>query len=172
MAHDGTDMSMGNQEVGDLKLFVRNNSTQGIIIKTQGAGDFNANVGIGTITPSSRLHVVGNVTLSSNTALTTYTETKSSAAVATTYDVSWSSGSVYWLSLNDNTTLTFSGAVDGQSLTLFVKQNVGSKAITWPTILWPSATAPTLTTTAGKTDIITLVYIGGVYYGFLGGLNY
>ena len=121
---------------------------------------------------SSGMTVKGNIIASSNTALTTYTETKSSAAVATTYDVSWSSGSVYWLSLNDNTTLTFSGAVDGQSLTLFVKQNVGSKAITWPTISWPSATAPTLTTTAGKTDIITLEYIGGVYYGFTGGLNY
>lgn len=124
------------------------------------------------IAPAMFIDNTGQVSLYNNTSLKTYTETKSSAAVATNYDVSWSSGSVYWLSLTDNVTLTFSGAVDGQSLTLFVKQNVGSKAITWPTISWPSATAPTLTTAAGKTDIISLVYIGGVYYGFIGGQNY
>ena len=134
--------------------------------------DQNGYVGLSTGVPQARLDVQGSAIINGNASLKTYTETKSSAAVSTTYDVSWSSGSVYWLSLNDNTTLTFSGAVEGQSLTLFVKQNVGSKAITWPTISWPSATAPTLTLTAGKTDIISLVYLGGVYYGFLGGKNY
>lgn len=148
------------------------------------------NVGISSTTPVAALGVNGGIiasssitaqgglfttaaTITGKTALTTYTETKSSAAATTSYDVSWSSGSVYWLTLTGATTLTFSAAQDGQSLTLFLKQDAtGGRLVTWPTIAWPSGSSPTLTATANKTDVISLLYIGGVYYGFTGGKNY
>ena len=153
-----------------------NNIILGAQINTPAVGTSNyLNIGnliTGTV-GSSSVTVQGLLGVTGNTALTTYTETKSSAAVSTSYDVSWASGSVIWLTLNASTTLTFSSPVSGKTMTFFVKQGgAGGYALTWPTISWPSGAAPTLTTTAQKVDIITVVNVDGVYYGFLGGKNY
>lgn len=51
----------------------------------------------------------------------------------------------------------------------------GSYTATWPgAVKWPSGVAPTLTTTVGKTDIITLLTRDGgtTWYGFVAGQNY
>jgi hypothetical protein len=38
--------------------------------------------------------------------------------------------------------------------------------VTWPaTVIWSGGTAPTLTTTVGKVDIVTLVFDGTNFYG-------
>ncbi|MCV6900768.1 hypothetical protein OE165_27430, partial [Escherichia coli] len=60
----------------------------------------------------------------------------------------------------------FSSPKNGATYRLRIIQGTGgSKLITWPTITWRGGTAPTLTTTAAKQDIIVLVYSNGVYYG-------
>jgi hypothetical protein len=76
------------------------------------------------------------------------------------------------------TTLTLSNVpASGNvyTLTLFIVQGAGPYTITWPAaVKWPGASAPTLTTTNGKIDVITLVtYDGGTtWLGFLGGQNF
>ena len=72
-----------------------------------------------------------------------------------------------------NGTITFSGAVAGQTFVLFLKQDgTGSRTVTWPTIKWAGTVAPTLTTTANRTDIIAITYDGADYYGTVVGQNY
>lgn len=62
------------------------------------------------------------------------------------------------------------------TLTLFLRQSgAGSFLMTWPaSVKWPSGTAPTLSTAAGKCDVITLVTLDGgtTWFGFIGGLTY
>lgn len=72
-----------------------------------------------------------------------------------------------------NGTITFSGAVAGQTFILFLKQDAtGSRTVSWPTIKWAGASAPTLTTTASRVDIIAITYDGTDYYGTVVGQNY
>jgi len=106
--------------------------------------------------------------------LKTYKETVVVTTVsAANYDVGWSSGSVYDIALASSTTLTFSGANDGQSMTFFVYQSSNSKTISWPTgTIWPGGATPALSTTTAKTDIFTFVKRGGRYFGFTGGQGY
>lgn len=92
-----------------------------------------------------------------------------------TLTVDWSLGAVATITLNNNCTFTWSNAVAGQTLTLFLTQGgSGSYTVTWPTTKWSGGATPpsALTTTIGKTDIITIYYDGTTYFGFIGGLNY
>lgn len=65
-------------------------------------------------------------------------------------------------------TLSISNPVAGQTYRMrIVQDGTGSRTIgTWPSnILWPSGTAPTLSTTASSIDMVTLYYDGTNYYG-------
>lgn len=131
----------------------------------------------GTITTltatSGSITTLGASTVDGKLGLKTYTETISSPTVSNTYDVGWSSSSVYHLNLSSSTTVSFSGATAGQSMTFLILQSSNTKTITWPaTVVWPSGTAPKLSTTTAKTDIISFFYDGGRYFGFTGGLGY
>lgn len=65
-----------------------------------------------------------------------------------------------------STTLTASGSVmsapnplPGQVIDIYLKQDgTGNRTVTWNSVLWPGGAAPTLTTTAGATDRITLTW--------------
>lgn len=79
------------------------------------------------------------------------------------------------VTLGGNRTLAVSGARVGQSFTVRLKQDAtGSRTVTWfAGIAWPSATAPTLTTTAAKTDMFEfLCTAANVYMARTYGLNY
>ena len=83
----------------------------------------------------------------------------------------------FLITLTGNPTFTFSGAVSGTecSFTLYLKQDgTGSRTVTWPTVKWQDAIAPTLTTTANATDIIVFSSPDGgtTWYGALAGANY
>ena len=84
-------------------------------------------------------------------------------------------GNIFDITLDTATTpITFINPADtasGCSITVFVRQDAsGSRNITWPgAIRWAGATAPTLTTTASRVDIITFVTMdaGTKWYGFV-----
>jgi hypothetical protein len=81
--------------------------------------------------------------------------------------IDWSQGFGFNTYLTGNITFDFSNAKAGQSIRVRVKQAAaGAKTLSWtPTIKWRGGSAPTLTVTADKTDIIDLWFIDGVYYG-------
>jgi hypothetical protein len=88
-----------------------------------------------------------------------------------TVAVNWANGSTQVVTITSTgQTVTFSNLVSGQVYRLIVIQGSGgSKTITtWPTITWMGGNAaPTLSTTAGKADILTFYYSAttGITYG-------
>lgn len=82
---------------------------------------------------------------------------------------------IHRITLTANCTFTFPTLAAGKSFTVFLTQDAtGGRTATWPvTVVWPSSTAPTLTTTASKTDVLSFASPDGTkWYGFVGGLNY
>jgi len=78
------------------------------------------------------------------------------------------------IDLRANTTLSIAPSADAAgvgSLTLILVQDAtGSRTVTWPSSVdWGSLGAPTLTTTASKADVVTLMSVNGgrSWYGFL-----
>ena len=88
------------------------------------------------------------------------------AAPTATTSVDLSAGNVVNLSLTSSTTLTLTGAAIGTYIMRIIQGGSGSYTITWPgNVIWSGGTTPTLTTTVGKSDIVTLIYDGTNYYG-------
>ncbi|HVX24079.1 MAG TPA: hypothetical protein VG992_01920 [Candidatus Saccharimonadales bacterium] len=82
---------------------------------------------------------------------------------------------VHYITLTGNCTLTFPTAVAGKSLTLVLLQDAtGSRTVTWPgTVKWSGGTAPTLTTTANKTDVFSFMCVDGTnWLGFNAGQSF
>lgn len=91
--------------------------------------------------------------------------------------IDWSQQSYYRATLTGNVTFTFSNPTDGQEVWLILIQDgTGSRTVTWPgSVIWPAATAPTLTTTANHIDMIRFIYDSdaSVYRGYYSNqLNY
>lgn len=91
-----------------------------------------------------------------------YFSTKFTLTDGATIALDWNSGNVQYVVLGGNRTFTFANPKDGGRYTLIIKQDgTGSRTLTWPAaVLWPAGSAPTLTTTANKVDIIGCVYDG------------
>ena len=91
---------------------------------------------------------------------------QSVAASTATTTVDMSAGNVQNITLTASTTLTLSSAAVGTYILKLIQGGSGSYTVTWPgTVIWSGGTAPTLTTTVGKVDIVTLVFDGTNYYG-------
>ena len=100
-----------------------------------------------------------------------------SASGAQALDVANQSYFAY--TLTGNVTFSFSNVpATGTAISVTVEllqDGTGSRTVTWPaSVKWPGGVAPTLTTTAAKTDIITLLTRDGgtTWYGFVGGQNF
>ncbi len=95
-----------------------------------------------------------------------YTSAKYALTDGATIAITFSNSNVQSVTLGGNRTITFAGAVSGGRYLLLLKQDAtGSRTITWPTVKWAGGTTPTLTTTANKTDLITIIYDGTDYFG-------
>jgi hypothetical protein len=101
-----------------------------------------------------------------NQNLTTATSTLTQGSSIT---VNLATSNTFYLSLGASSTITtFSNPVDGQVVTIEVKQNGGTFTLTWPSsVHWSGGTAPTMTSATGKYDVYTLVYNStlGFYFG-------
>ena len=109
-----------------------------------------------------------------NQTVTNYTETTVTANTGSTYTIDIAAGTVQRLTLTANCTFTFPTPTAGKSFLLLLKQDSGgSRTATWPaTVKWPASTAPTLTTTANRTDKFAFTADGTSWLGSNGGQNY
>jgi hypothetical protein len=153
--------SSGRMTLGDITV------DTSVLVST------NDMVGIGTATPAYTLDVTGGVRVTSSatvegrTNFTTYKETMSSASVTTDYVADWSLGSEKYLVLYSTTTISFTNADPGMSMTFFLEQGSNSKTVTWPTTKWAEETAPTLSTTTLRVDAVSFHCLGtNTYIGF------
>ena len=69
--------------------------------------------------------------------------------------------------MTGNCTVTLSNPTDGARYVLYFDTGAGGFTLSITGVQWPGGTAPTLTATASKTDIIVLVYRSDTshYYG-------
>ena len=71
--------------------------------------------------------------------------------------------------------ITNYSASRAQAFTIFFTADGTQRSITWPaSVKWAGNTAPTMTATSGKVDIVTFVTNNGgtTWYGFVGGQNF
>lgn len=97
------------------------------------------------------------------------TQAKYGATDGATVTFSLAVANIGTVTLGGNRTLALSGVDVGQVFMLELTQDAtGSRTVTWfSTIKWAGGTAPTLTTTANKTDIFGFrCTSSGNYYGF------
>jgi len=108
-----------------------------------------------------------------NPTITNYVETLYTANTSTAITISLTNGTVQFLTLTGNATITMPTAVAGKSFTVLLKQDAtGGRSVTWTTVVWPSGTAPTITTTASKMDKFVFTSDGTNWYGSNAGQNY
>lgn len=87
---------------------------------------------------------------------------------STSFAVDWSANSAQLITMTGNvTSITFSNPQTGGSYLLRVATGAGSFTATgWPGgVKWAGGTAPTITATASKVDLINFYYDGTSYYG-------
>jgi len=108
-----------------------------------------------------------------NPTVTNYVETLYSANTSTAITVDLTNGTVQNLTLTGNATITMPTAVAGKSFIIILSQDgTGGRTVTWSTVSWPSATAPTITSTASKKDIYSFFSNGTSWFGTTIGQNY
>ena len=109
-----------------------------------------------------------------------YAETcAENAASGTAATIDLNDGNVHHVQLTGNCTFTFSNPIatgDSSSFTLILEQDgTGSRTATWPSeVKWAAATAPTLTTTADKFDVLAFTTVDGGtrWFGFVAGQDF
>jgi len=124
--------------------------------------------------------VVGGDQIMSAVTHKDYAETcAENAASGTAATIDLNDGNVHHVQLTGNCTFTFSNPVatgDSSSFTLILEQDgSGSRTATWPaSVKWAAATAPTLTTTADKFDVLAFTTVDGGtrWFGFVAGQDF
>jgi len=120
----------------------------------------NTTVGLGNTTAT-----IGNVTVS-NTTVTLYTESVVAIGNSgTSQSLSLTSGTFQTVTMTGNCTFTMPTATAGRSFILVISTGAGSFTGTFTSVKWPSNTAPTLTTTASRWDILSFFSDGTNWYG-------
>lgn len=108
---------------------------------------------------------LGNVTLT-NTQVNNYTEGVVAIGNSTaTQTLVLSNGTVQTVTLTANCTFTMPTVTAGKSFLLLLNTGAGNLTATFSGVKWPANTAPTITTTASRYDIITFVADGSSWFG-------
>ena len=139
------------------------------ILKANSGGALaNAVAGTDYVTPTGS-ETLTNKTLT-NPTVTNYVESVVAIGTVTSSStLSLTSGTVQTATLTASTACTFTmpTATAGKSFILLLKQaaSTGGGTATFTSVKWGTAGAPTVTSTAGKMDILTFVADGTNWYG-------
>lgn len=139
------------------------------ILKANSGGALaNATAGTDYTSPSST-ETMTNKTLT-NPTVNNYTEgVVSIGTVSSSHTLALTNGTVQTATLTASTACTFTmpTATAGKSFVLLLKQaaSTGNGTATFTSVKWSGGTAPTITATAGKMDILTFVSDGTNWYG-------
>ncbi len=159
---DYTAVTAGGTGVGTLTGIVKGNGTSAFSAAAAGT-DYVTPTGTETLT---------NKTLT-NPTVTNYVETPYSANSSTAITLALTNGTVQIITLTGNATITMPTATSGKSFIMFLKQDAtGSRTVTWSTVKWAGGTAPTITSTASRQDILSFFADGTNWYGVVVGQNY
>ena len=129
-------------------------------------------IGNGAIVSSSNTIQLGNAavtnvnTSGAITAKNYVLTVPSTITAAATTTIDMSTGNIFKISLGANiTTLTLNNITAGTFILEFIQDATGSRTVAFPVgWKWSGGAAPTITTTATKTDIVTIVYDGSTYF--------
>lgn len=125
-----------------------------------------------TGTTSTNLVFSTNPTIT-NPTVTNYVETTFSANSSTAITLNLANGTFQIITLTGNATVTMPSAVSGKSFIMLLKQDgTGGRTVTWSTVVWPGGTAPTITSTASKSDLYSFFSDGTNWYGVTVSQNY
>jgi hypothetical protein len=124
-----------------------------------------ATLGNATITLGGTTSSVGNLAVA-NVTVTDYTESQVNIGnSSTTQTISLTGGTVQTVTLTANCTFTMPTAVAGKSFLVLIKSGAGNFTGTFTGVKWPANTAPTITSTASRLDIIAFSSDGTNWYG-------
>jgi hypothetical protein len=143
------------------------------IVKGNGTSAFTAvTAPSGTIVGTTDTQTLSAKTLT-NPTVTNYVETPYSANSSTAITLDLANGTVQIITLTGNATITMPTATSGKSFIMFLKQDgTGSRTVTWSTVKWAGGTAPTITSTASRQDILSFFADGTNWYGVVVAQNY
>lgn len=115
--------------------------------------------------PSGTVHGSGQA--NNFGAFTAYFTETDNGNSGTSDTIDWGLSNKQKSTLTGNCTFTFTAPTGPCSLVLkLVQDGTGSRLATWPAAVhWSGGTAPTLTTTVNKVDVITFYYDGTTYFG-------
>jgi hypothetical protein len=116
-----------------------------------------------------------NVSITSGTAnavtigngtFTNYTESQVNIGnSSTTQTIALSNGTVQTVTLTGNCTFTMPSVAEGKSFLVLIKSGAGNFTGTFTNVKFPGNTAPTITNTASRMDIIAFSSDGTNWYG-------
>jgi hypothetical protein len=143
------------------------------ILKGNGTSAFTAvTAPSGTIVGTTDTQTLTNKTLT-NPTVTNYVETPYSANSSTAITLDLTNGTVQIITLTGNATITMPTATSGKSFVMMLKQDgTGSRTVTWSTVKWAGGTAPTITSTASRLDLLSFFADGTNWYGAVISQNY
>ena len=156
-------VAQGGSGAATLTGILKGNGTSAFTVVTAPSG---------TIVGTTDTQTLSAKTLT-NPTVTNYVETPYSANSSTAITLDLTNGTVQIITLTGNATITMPTATSGKSFIMFLKQDgTGSRTVTWSTVKWAGGTAPTITSTASRQDILSFFADGTNWYGVVVAQNY